>query len=217
MTEQGFVRARRPEHKRQRREAILDAARELALRSGVRAVSLGGVAAAAGLAKSNVGRYFGTREEIYLELAAEAWRDWGDEVAERLRDATGAREVVDALAETLVARPFFCDLLGHMSTSLEHNVSVPAARAYKRVVLDVIAGLAALVVRAHPTLTESEAFELVGAAAGVAGMLYPVSNPSPVLVELYAQDPDIAAACPPFLPTMKRTIMALIAGLPTLR
>ncbi|MEV1248540.1 helix-turn-helix domain-containing protein, partial [Nonomuraea sp. NPDC049750] len=49
--------------------AILAAARELALRSGVRTVSLCAVAAAVGLAKSNVVRYFGTREEIYLELA----------------------------------------------------------------------------------------------------------------------------------------------------
>jgi AcrR family transcriptional regulator len=53
---EAFVRARRPEQKRQRREAILAAARELAIEAGVRNVSLGGVAAAVGLAKSNIVR-----------------------------------------------------------------------------------------------------------------------------------------------------------------
>ncbi|MBG0817739.1 TetR/AcrR family transcriptional regulator [Planomonospora sp. ID82291] len=217
MTQPAFVRARRPEHKQQRREAILAAARELALRSGVRDVSLGGVAAAVGLAKSNVVRYFGTREEIYLELAAECWLDWAEAVTERLRDAAGPAAVVDALAETLAERPLLCDLLGNVSTSLEHNVSVPAARVFKRTVLGAVAVLGEQVARAHPVLTAGEGIELVGAAAGFAGTLYPVANPAPVLVELYAQDPDIAAACPPFLPTMKRLLAVLVAGLPAAR
>jgi len=41
-----FVRARRPEHKQQRREAILEAARDLALRRGVRTITLGDLAEA---------------------------------------------------------------------------------------------------------------------------------------------------------------------------
>ncbi|GAA1264944.1 TetR family transcriptional regulator [Planotetraspora silvatica] len=217
MTGQGFVRARRPEHKQQRREAILDAARDLAERSGVRNVSLGGVAAAVSLAKSNVVRYFGTREEIYLELAAEAWQEWRSTVSERLRTSAGPDDILAALTETLADRPLFCDLLSHMSTNLEHNVSVPAARAFKRVVLGVIAELGAQVARAHPDLTEPEGVELIGVATALAGTLYPVSNPSATLVELYAQDPDLAAACPPFLPTLRRCLAAFAAGVPTLR
>lgn len=214
---QAFVRARRPEHKRQRREAILAAARDLAEESGMRNVSLGGVAAAVGLAKSNVVRYFGTREEIYLELAAESWTEWATEVAERLHHAAGPDETVTALTETLADRPLFCDLLSHTSTTLEHNVSVPAARAFKRVVLGVLADLGADVARAHGGLTDGEGFELAAAATALAGTFYPVSNPPPSLVALYAEDPDIAAACPPFLPTLTRVVSALAAGLPTLR
>jgi AcrR family transcriptional regulator len=214
---QAFVRARRPEHKRQRREAILAVARGLAAESGVRNVSLGGVAEAVGLAKSNVVRYFGTREEIYLELAAEGWTEWGKVVADRLRDAAGPDDVVDVLTETLIERPLFCDLLSHTATTLEHNVSVPAARAFKRAVLGVLADLGDGVARAHGGLTEGEGFELAAAATMLAGTFYPVCNPPPTLVELYAQDPEIAAACPPFLPTLKRTLSALAAGLPTLR
>ncbi|MCG5219799.1 TetR family transcriptional regulator [Streptosporangium soli] len=217
MTEPAFRRARRPEHKQQRREAILTAARELALRSGVRNVSLGGVATTVGLAKSNVVRYFGTREEIYLELAAEGWREWADAVTVRLREATAPAEVIDALTQTLAARPLFCDLLSHTATNLEHNISVPAARAFKRTVMGVVTELGAQITKAHPDLTGDEGGELLVAAIGMAGMLYPVANPSSALAELYAQDPDLAAACLPFEPTMKRNLTVVAAGLKALR
>ncbi|HEV7976949.1 TetR/AcrR family transcriptional regulator [Amycolatopsis sp.] len=217
MSHSAFLRARSPEHKQQRREAILAAARELALMSGVRNVSLGGVACAVGLAKSNVGRYFGTREEIYLELAAEGWQDWRGAVLERLRDASGKDAVVDALAEPFETLPLFCDLLSQLSTSLEHNISVPAARAFKHLVHDVIADLCGPVVAAYPELSESEARELISGAAAMAGVLYPVGHPPSTILEVYAQDPELAALCPPFLPTLKRFLSAVVVGLPTLR
>ncbi|MDS0136014.1 MULTISPECIES: TetR family transcriptional regulator [unclassified Amycolatopsis] len=214
MSQSMFMRARRPEQKEQRRVAILAAARELALESGVRNVTLGSVATAVGLAKSNVTRYFGTREEIYLELASACWRDWVDEAARRL---AAGEDVVDVLAETLAERTLFCDLLGHTATSLEHNVSVPAARDFKRGVLAAVAELGAAVAQASPDLTEGEGFELVAAASGLAGMLYPAANPPPTLLEVYAQNPELAVACLPLAPTLKRALAALAAGLPSLR
>src|SRR5260370_30043086 len=79
-----FQRARRPEHKRQRRAAILDAARALARERGVQAVTLGDIADRVGMAKSNVLRYFETREEVYLQLTLEAFAEWNTVVGERL-------------------------------------------------------------------------------------------------------------------------------------
>jgi AcrR family transcriptional regulator len=76
MNAETYQRARRPEQKLARREAILAAAGELALRDGVRAVSLADIAGRVGIHKSALLRYFETREQIFLELAAAAWRDW---------------------------------------------------------------------------------------------------------------------------------------------
>ncbi|MEU6780270.1 TetR family transcriptional regulator [Nonomuraea angiospora] len=229
-----FVRARRPEHKQQRREAILAAARDLAVASGVRNVSLGAVAEAVGLAKSNIMRYFGTREEIYLILAADEWHQWAAAVTTRLESASdgvapdgaasgggassgvAAGGVAATLAETLADRPLLCDLLSQTATTLEHNVSVEAARTFKRAIHAVIADLGEQVARVTG-LTAGEGVELVSAATALAGILYPIANPSPTLAELYAQDPDIAATCPDFLATLTRALKALQAGLPTLR
>ncbi|MFC7102446.1 TetR family transcriptional regulator [Nonomuraea rubra] len=155
MTRSAFLRARRPEHKQQRREAILAAARELARASGVRNVSLGAVAEAVGLAKSNIVRYFGTREEIYLELLIEEWGQWAEAASDRLRTAGSAEAAVTVLAETVCDRPLFCDLLSHTSTSLEHNVSVPAARAFKHAVHDRLAEMG-VAIAAVTDLTERE-------------------------------------------------------------
>lgn len=209
-----FQRARRPEQKQQRREAILAAARQLAAESGVAHVSLGGVAAEVGLAKSNVVRYFGTREEIYLELAAEGWREWRADVLDRL--ASGQR-AVEALTKALVDRPLFCDLLGNDSTTLEHNASSEAALAYKRTMIGAIGDVGDAVAAADAALTAGEGRELATAAVGFAGVLYAAGHPSPVLAELYRHHPELAAARPPFAPTMRRLLAGLAAGLPTLR
>lgn len=216
MTRSAFLRARRPEHKQQRREAILAAARELARASGVRTVSLGAVAEAAGIAKSNIARYFGTREEIYLDLLTEECRQWAQVVGVRLRDAHGTTEAMTVLAETLVDRPLFCDLLSHVSTSLEHNVSATAARAFKHALHDNVAAMGAEIARVTD-LTEREGGELVGMAGSLAGSLYRAANPPPVLARVYAEDPELHAARPALLPTLIRALSALAAGLPTLR
>ena len=70
-----YQRARRPEQKEERREAILAAAHALAVERSVRAVSLGDIAREVGLAKSNLLRYFESREEIFLTLLLREWEE----------------------------------------------------------------------------------------------------------------------------------------------
>src|ERR1700734_1837009 len=109
-----FQRARSAENKAQRREAILTAAAQLAARDGVRQVTLTDIAAAVGMHKSAMLRYFETREQIFLTLTATGWVDWSDalcaELAELTPDAPADR-IAAAIARSLVSRPIFCDLL----------------------------------------------------------------------------------------------------------
>jgi AcrR family transcriptional regulator len=217
MSQATFRRARRPEQKRERRDAILRAAHDLAARSRVRDVSLSHIAAAVGLAKSNVVRYFGTREEIYLALTVQQLRGFEQAVLDRLAQPDGPADVVAALTDALEQRPLLCDLIGECTSTLERNVSLDAAREYKLDMIRLTRDLGAAIAKAHPSLSENEGTELVGAAAALAGMLYPIVNASPVLEQLRAQDPVIAAAHLEFVPTMDRALRALAAGLPTLR
>jgi AcrR family transcriptional regulator len=218
-----FQRARRPEQKQQRQEAILSAARALALAGGVRGVSLAGIAAGAGIDKSALLRYFETREQIFLELTAREWAPWvralhdgldGLDGASPQPAATGSAGLVaDVVARSFADRPLFCDLLAHTPLNLERNVSPENARSYKLTSLAAVAEAAAVVHRALPDLTIGECTEFISAIASLAGSLWQIANPVPVLAQLFASDPALALACVDLAPRLRRTADILLAGL----
>src|ERR1700746_484453 len=109
MTEETFQRARRPEQNELRQDGILGAARELALGDGVRNVSLSDIAARVGIHKSALLRYFETREQIFLELTAAAWRDWAQALHAGLDAAApgDAALVADVFARSFADRSLF--------------------------------------------------------------------------------------------------------------
>jgi AcrR family transcriptional regulator len=219
-----FQRARRPEQKLRRRDAILGAARELALRDGVRNVSLADIAERVGIHKSALLRYFETREQIFLELTAQAWRDWTRALHAELDAAPGqaapddkasgpAGLLADAFARSFEDRPLLCDLIAHTPLNLERNVSVEAVRRYKLTSLGAIEDAADLVRRTMPELTLAECTEFVATLASLAGSLWQIANPPPALAKLYASDPALAQACVDLAPRLRRTALILLAGL----
>ena len=222
-TSAAFQRARRPEQKQQREDAILGAARELALRDGVRNVSLNDIAARIGIHKSALLRYFETREQIFLELTAASWRDWTQALHADLDGAAGgatagaaagsAELVADVVARSFADRPLLCDLIPHTALNLERNVSPAAVRRYKLTSLGAVGDAADLVHRVLPELTESECREFISAMASLAGAVWQIANPPPALAELYATDPDLGHACVDLLPRLRRTAAILLAGL----
>ncbi|MCS7479302.1 TetR/AcrR family transcriptional regulator [Umezawaea endophytica] len=210
-----FLRARRPEQKQQRYDAIRAAARELALERGVRSVSLGDIATAVGVHKSAILRYFETREEIYLSLGAEAWSDWSDAVHAELDGVVDGSPLLlaDVLSRTLGERPLLCDLLTQAPLNLERHVSKGAVRSFKVSVLDGVEELAALIGRVVPGIGPERGFEAVAAIACQAASIWQVSHPSSALADLYSEEPELARACPEFVPTIHRFTLVYVTGL----
>ena len=68
----------------QRAAALVEAARSLALESGVASVTLTDVASRAGVHYSAVRRYFTSHKEVLLNLAAEGWARFSDTVCASL-------------------------------------------------------------------------------------------------------------------------------------
>lgn len=214
MNEPAFQRARSAEAKQAREQAILDAARTLGRQHGVRDVTLTDIAAAVGMHKSALLRYFETREQIFLELTAEGWRDWsaglrGD--LEPRAQATPA-EVAATLAGTLAARPMFCDLLAQAPLNLERNVSIESVRSFKLATLhevELIGGE----LRRLLGLTETQAVDTIATATGMAGALWQMATPGPRLRELYTSDPRLGHALVELEPRLTRVLAALLTGL----
>ena len=215
-----YQRARRPEQKLERRDAILGAARELALRDGVRAVSLADIAARVGIHKSALLRYFETREQIFLELTAQAWREWVTALHAALDPAAldpagpgSAALVADVFARSFGDRPLLCDLIAHTPLNLERNVSAEAVCRYKLTSLAAVDEAAAVARRVLPDLTLAECGEFVAALASLAGAVWQIANPAPALAKLYASDPALSGACVDLTPRLRRTGEILLAGL----
>lgn len=194
------------------------AARILGLRDGVRDVSLTAIATEAGVHKSAVLRYFETREEIYLQLTAEGWRDWADAVRNDLPAAPAPVPqrvgfLASLLTLTLAERPLFCDLLAHAPMHLERNVSQAAVLRFKVSALAAVEDLAESASRAFPLLDASGSRELIAAVSSLAGSFWQIAHPPDTLIALYARDPQLAHAAVEFVPTLRRLTCALIKGL----
>jgi len=84
-----FQRARSAAAKQLRESAILEAARVLGAERGIRQVTLTEIGEAVGLHKSAMLRYFETREEIFLRLTADGWREWSTALREGLEELEG--------------------------------------------------------------------------------------------------------------------------------
>src|ERR1700754_45474 len=215
MASESFQRARRPEQKEQRREAILGAATDLARRDGVRAVSLSDIARAVGIHKSALLRYFETREQIFLELTAREWRDWEAEVKAAFGGiAAGDAEAVAAtLARSFVSRPLLCDLLPHAALNLERHASIEAVRAYKETSTAAVAAVAEALAGPLPELDDEERREAVSYVALLAGSMYQIATPPEPLARLYEEEPRLGHFLLDLEGRLTRAATVLLAGL----
>ncbi len=130
-----WQRARRPEEKAARREAILAAAKSLLDDWGVEGTTLSEIGRVSGVSKASCYRYFESREAILLEVAVEEVEEWASEIEERLEPLAGSGDidgVAKVFAEATARRPRFCMLSSTLSSVLERNVSAETVMHFKR-------------------------------------------------------------------------------------
>ncbi len=212
-----FQRARSPEAKRAREAAILDAARELGARAGIRQITLTDIAAAVGMHKSALLRYFETREEIYLRLTADGWYEWTRDLAARIRGLPGPAaepaRIAAAFAATLAARGMFCDLLAQAPLNLERNVSVESVRTFKLATFAARQDVFAALQERLPALAPADALDLIATAVSLAGAFWQIATPGPEVARLYREDPRLGHAVIEVEPRLARILTATLTGM----
>jgi AcrR family transcriptional regulator len=215
-----FQRARSEEQREARRRTILDTAAAMLDEMPVSEVSLNELSRRVGLAKSNVLRYFESREAILLELLDQAGKQWVAELAGQFSagiDPGGGErdrgdQIAAILAGSLASRRVLCDLLSAQASVLEHNVSPGIAARYKRATHDNIAALAALVRRQLPELGEDDSFRVSGMAVVLVGALWSVTCSSASMLAAYEADPALAAMRVDFAPALQEAVAVIISG-----
>jgi len=214
-----FQRARSPEQQQRRRAAILATARAMLDELPPAEVSLRELSRQVGLSKSNVVRYFPTREAVFLTVLTDDWNAWLTAVESQLPRPDGRRRshtrhelVAAVIAQTLGQHRRFCDLLAACQTILEHNVPLHTAREFKSTALTHLHRLAELVRSRIPELGEAEGLEFAGIVWVLVAGAWPMANPPPVIAAVLAE-PQLAAMCVDFVPAMTRTLTVVLDGM----
>ena len=215
-----FQRARSEEQREIRRQAILDTAAAMLDVMPVSEVSLNELSRRSGLAKSNVLRYFESREAILLELLDRAAKLWLSDLPEQLAAGMAAdgtpRERADqlavVLARSVTPRRELCDLLSAQTGVLEHNVSAGVVARYKRAMADNHAALTELVLRQLPELGDDGAWKACAMALVFTGALWSYTQHPASVLAAYEADPSLAVLRLDFTPALEEALATLLTG-----
>ncbi|HEX3826001.1 MAG TPA: TetR family transcriptional regulator [Sporichthyaceae bacterium] len=214
-----FQRARSDEQREVRRRVILDTAAAMLREMPAAELSLNELSRRVGLAKSNVLRYFESREAVLLELLEHEIHGWVDDVAAELaaEDRRGpvaerADRLAAVLATTLQHRPVLCDLVAAQPAVLEHNTSVETVLRFKRSTRDHLAAVTTSARQLLPELGPT-AGQLCLMSVVIAGALSAQSQCSPSALAAYEIEPELAALRLDLPAALEDTIKTLTAGI----
>ncbi|MFG1818202.1 TetR family transcriptional regulator [Kribbella sp. NPDC049174] len=213
-----FQRARSEEQRAARRRAILGTAAAMLTEMPVAELSLNELSRRVGLAKSNVLKYFESREAVLLELFGIEFDAWIDDLEAALRDAAGSpaqrsEQLVEAVVRTLSARPVFCDLISAQAAVLERNISTEVALTFKRAALAGYQRMLIVVTAALPQIGVEGASRFIANASMLAGAIWTHSHPTAAILAAYEADPELATIRLEFAPSLREALTSLLYGL----
>jgi AcrR family transcriptional regulator len=217
-----FQRARQPKQKQQRRQEILAAAAELldqqmSAKPGgsLEGLSLSAIARSAKLAKSNIYRYFESREQILLALLIEQENAAVSAIEQKLVPLRGTNQVEDVasvLAEVLASHPKLCLLISVVANVLEHNLSHDSIVEFKEALLHVSIRIGNALQAALPALPHQRTFALLRYLHALISGLWPMGHPAPLADEVL-KNQRFAAFRSDFTHDLAGALGATLAGL----
>lgn len=222
-----FQRARTEEQRDERRRTILATTAAMLTEMPAAEISLNGISRRVGLAKSNVLRYFDSREAILLDLLDDELDAWADDLADALTDVSPAAsspsatdraaQFADTVASTLAARPMTCDLISAQSAVLERNVSTVTILEHKRHNLALTQKISDIIRGVLPELTREDAQQITAALILLTASAWPSCTLTDETAAAFAADPALAQLHMSFTDVLGRTLTLIITGLLTER
>ena len=210
-----WQRARTEENKNERKEAIHQAALKLFKEEGYEGVSFNAIASEAGFTKSNMYRYFSSREEIFLNVFAELFQDWFDDYharLEALRKNTSPEKFAQAWLDSLNSREKFLDLTPLLFLALEKNSSYEQLVVFKRLSMNLLFQLSQQIERIYPQLQGEKAFSLLTLSYNSMSNYWAANQQSDALRKLYAEE-EFQMLKPNFERDLSIAIQTAVKGL----
>lgn len=183
-----FQRARKPEEQQLRREAILAAAAELFDAEGPQGAGLNAIAAKAGFTKSNLYRYFESREDVLLSLFLAEIAAFTAEIEEKLGALDGGiKKIARVSARTFEEHRRLGALISILSTVLEQNVSEETVITLKRTMTGYITRIGAAIHRRLPKTKLEDCIWVASMIGTVVAGMWPTAYPGAVAANVLAR------------------------------
>jgi AcrR family transcriptional regulator len=174
-------------------------------------VAVAEIASAARLAKGTVYLYFGTKEELFLELVSRQLVAWTTQLTENLRGERSASQAARVVASTLAERPVLLRLLALLHVVLERNVDAGLMSAFKHRLLELIAQPAQMLENVLG-LSPGRGIQVLLWMHGLIVGLSQMANPSPVLAGVLNRDEALRVFRLDFQSEFEAALAALFRG-----
>jgi AcrR family transcriptional regulator len=190
-----YLRARKPEQKEERRQHLLDVARELINKeSDLNLLSLNEIARSAKMAKANIYRYFESREALLLDLLWDEWQDLFKDFQKDWSRASKSKRtfnhLIKTLAMSLSKRGLLCNLTTALPSVIEKNLSEQTIKDFKYRSIELFSEIANFLETCSGELnSKTYAIFLQDTVSLIAG-IYPFLHPNDVVVKVL-EDPDL--------------------------
>ena len=209
-----WQRARTPEKIEERKRAILEAAKEIFGQERYENISFNGIAAKAGFTKSNVYRYFSSREEIFLLIYSELIADWSSSIIRYYRSLEKGVSVdsfAQGLVKVTIGHKKFLDLTPLIFTSLEQNSAPEQLLAFKELTGGGIAEHTTELRRLFPQMTFDDVHLFLRIFQAVASSFWATANPNQELQKIYRK-PEFRNIAPDFERELETAVSVVLSG-----
>ena len=210
-----WQRARTDEKKNERKEAIYQAAFTLFKNNGYDKVSFNAIAVEAGFTKSNMYRYFSSKDDIFLNVFSSLFEKWVIECSRQLQNLEQDAEVnvfAHTWLNTLLSQPKLLDLMPILFVSLERNSSFEQLLEFKRLAMNLLHSITLDIGRIYPEIEDEKAFKFLTLSYAATANYWAANMQSEALKKIYQLD-EFKALKPDFEKDLTTSIEIIIQGL----
>jgi AcrR family transcriptional regulator len=209
-----WARARSEEQKEQRIRQIVEATARLYERCGYEEISFVSIAKEAKFTRSNLYKYFNSKEEIFLEFLKYDISRWRQEIVEILKtnDVDSIPLFAGLWVQSFDKHKRLLKLLSILHPILEKNVSTDHLIAFKRALNSEFAILGELLTKIFPAFTQELLIKFLNLQVAYATGLFQMSNHCQNQQEVLAL-PEFAHMKIDFQTNLQNSIIYLLNGL----
>jgi AcrR family transcriptional regulator len=211
-----WQRARSQEQKQQRISEIVDATARLYENHSFEEISFALIAKEAKFTRSNLSKYFSSKEEIFLAFLVQDMCLWRAELLKtcRTRKIESIDRFTSVWVKTMITHKRFLDLLSLLPTFLEKNVTEQSLVDFKRRVADELKMLSELSCETFPALSPAKAVEFLELQLASAIGLYQITNLSEMQRRVL-EYPEFKHMKIDFNSSLQKSVKYLLCGLMT--